>query len=604
MKRFGCMVLTLLLLTLSQAAQAESLPADLEWITNNDEPLFADEEAKRGGTYRLYITSFPLTMRTVGPDSNGSFRSWLQGSNMALLERHPNTREYLPSLASEWAFDQDNKTIYFKLDKRARWSDGTPVTTDDFQFMMTMMRSKNIHAPWYNDYYTNSVAAITVYDKYTMAIHAAEAHNRDELIQYLNLVPRPKHFYRGEIPEDFVKRYNWKPEPTTGPYHVGKVKKGKFITLERTENWWGYGIPYYKYRYNVDRIMLKVVRDNDIALKHFHKGDLDSFPMLFPSIWHNKAKGKLYEDGFIKKAWLFNQTPQGAAGIWLNLNVPLLQNLDIRKGIAYSLNFEKMIEQVLLGDYVRQENFGSGHGKYDNPGVKAPRYNIEKAIEAFVAAGFDKLGPDGIRVNEAGVRLSIELTYLTKMHNPRVVILKEEARKTGLEIELKLIEGATGFKALLEKKFEAGLLSMSSSLIPHYWEYFHSSNAKVQTNNFTGVKNPELDSLIDQYDAEFDSDKKALIAHEIQKIISESYLVIPSYSVPFSRGGFWRWVHLPEEIGTRMSDDILDSYSIEYGLFWVDEEERKATKKALKSGGKFTPVTLIDKRFFQVKPVE
>lgn len=602
MKRLRASVytlITLLLLAALQALAAEELPAGLEWITNNDAPLFADPAAKRGGVYRLYINSFPLTMRTVGPDSNGSFRGWLQGSNMGLVDMHPNNREYLPSLAAQWAFAEDNKTIYFKLDKRARWSDGKPVTTDDFQFLLTMMRSKNIHAPWYNDFYTNTIEGITVYDQHTLAVHASEPHNRDELIQYLNLAPRPKHFYEGVIPEDFVKRYNWKPEPTTGPYHVGKIKKGKFIILEHTEDWWGYGISYYQHRYNVDKIFLKVVRDNDIALKHFHKGELDAFPMLFPSIWHNKAKGKLYENGYVKKAWLFNKTPQGASGIWLNLNVPFLQDLNVRKGIAHSLNFDKMIEQVLFGDYVREEGFGSGHGKYDNPAIRAPKYNVEQAIASFAAAGFDTLGADGVRVNSEGRRLSVELTYLTKMHNPRVVILKEEARKTGLEVELKLIEGATGFKALLEKNFETALLTMSSSMIPHYWEYFHSSNAKAQTNNFTGYATPEMDSLIDKYDNEFDSDKKAVYAHKIQQLIHDSYAVIPGYSVPFSRGAFWRWVHLPGWVGTGLSSDILDTVGIEYGLFWVDEEEKKETEKAQKKKQSFAPVTIIGKHFMQ-----
>lgn len=587
----------LLLLISPVMAVGSQLPENLQWISNNEEPLFADEQAQQGGIYRLAITSFPLTMRTVGPDSNGSFRGWLLGNAMSLVDMHPDTRKRTPALATQWAYGDDNKTVYFRLDKRARWSDGAPCTAADFTFLMEMMRSKNITAPWYNDFYTNTVAGVTVYDDYTIAVQTVNEHNPEELIDYVNLSPRPRHFYQGVIAEDYVKRYNWKPEPTLGPYHVGDFKKGKYVTLKKTQNWWAYANRYYQHRYNVEAIILKVIRDNDIALKHFHKGDIDSFPMLFPSLWHNKAKGELYDKGYIQKGWLFNQTPQGAGGVWLNLNVPLLQDINVRKGIGHALNFDKMIKQVLMGDYVRMENFGSGHGKYDDPTIRAPKYDIDQAISAFEAAGFDTLGPDGIRVNGRGERLSIELTYLTAMHNPRVVVLKEEAKKCGLEIELKLIEGATGFKALLEKNFQTTLLMMSSSLIPHYWEYFHSANAKTQTNNFTGYNDEEMDRLIDAYDDEFDIDVKAGLSHKIQQKIHDSYTVIPGYTVPFSRAAYWRWVRLPENLGPALSDDITDAAGMGYGLFWIDKKMQEETRRAMKTGEAFAPVTIVNRRF-------
>jgi len=45
------------------------LPDGLQWITNEDDPVFAAPDAKPGGTYRTYITGFPLTLRLHGPDA-------------------------------------------------------------------------------------------------------------------------------------------------------------------------------------------------------------------------------------------------------------------------------------------------------------------------------------------------------------------------------------------------------------------------------------------------------------------------------------------------------------------------------------------------------
>ncbi len=586
-----------LLFVFSAAVQAATLPDGLNWVTNSEQPLFASPNAVQGGKYHIRLPSFPLTLRTVGPDSNGSFRRFLLDGNPSLLQMHPNTREYLPALADSWAFDDDNKTIYFKLNQQAKWSDGQPITADDFVFLFEFMASDHLKAPWYKDYFSNKIAGMTRYDDYTIAIHSKDPLARDELLIRLNTQPRPKHFYRGKVPKDYVKRFNWKPEPVSGPYRVSKVKKGKSIELVRVKDWWGYQNKYYRHRYNVDKIMIKVVRDEDIAIKHFEKGAFDTFGMVFPQLWHNKAKGRLYEQGFIQKAWLFNQTPQGAAGVWLNLKQPLFENANIRAGVAHSLNVAKMIQLALRGDYIHLQNFGSGYGDYDNQDIKAPEFDPALAANYFAKAGYSKLGADGIRVDDQGRRLSFQLTYLSKLHTPRVVVLKEEAKKAGLEIDLKLVDGAAGFKAILEKKFQAGFVAMGSSLLPVYWQYFHSENAKPQTNNFTSYSDKEMDNLIESFDKEFDPGKKVKLAHQIQQKISDCFCVIPTYSVPFARSAYWRYMKLPEGLGTALSSDLLDNYGIGYGLFWIDQIAKKETKAALKAGKTYNPVNLLDKRY-------
>ncbi|MEJ2765716.1 extracellular solute-binding protein [Photobacterium sp. MCCC 1A19761] len=594
------LLLTALTVLCQSGGLATELPPGLKWISNSDQPLFADSRAKPGGTYRLHISSFPLTLRTIGPDANGSFRPFLLDGNPTLLQQQPNTRAFLPAIAKQWAFGDDHQTLYFRLDEQARWSDGEPITSRDFAFVFDYMRSEHAKAPWYKEYFTNKVAGITVYDPYTFALHSADPLADDELLMRLNLMPKPAHFYPGgQLPKDFVRRYNWKAEPVTGPYYVSKIRKGRAIHLEKVDNWWGYTNRYYQHRYNVDKIILKVIRDTDIALKYFERGKLDAYNMIFPSLWHNKAKGPLYDQGYIHKSWLYNQSPQGAAGVWLNLQAPLMANDAIRHGIAHALNVPKMIAVALRGDYVHQQSFGSGYGDYDNPEIQAKAFDPAQAAEYFRQAGFKHLDSDGIRINDQGERLSITLTYLTKMHTARVVVLKEEAKKAGLEIELKLVDGATGFKSLLEKKHQAAFLGMGTGALPVYWQFFHSANAKPQTNNFTNYADPDMDRLIEAFDTEFDVRKKAGLSRQILQKIADCDCVIPTYAVPFSRGAHWRYVKLPQGLGTELSQDILDANRIELGLFWIDLDEKRATKQALEDEHTFEPVTTTDRRFIQ-----
>jgi len=118
------LILPLGLLLAFSLQAAPQLPENLQWQTNDEDPVFASPDAKKGGTLYQFVVSFPLTLRTVGPDSNGSFRPMVLDNQLSLVTLHPNTRKLLPSLATHWAYGDDNKTMYFKLNPKARWSDG------------------------------------------------------------------------------------------------------------------------------------------------------------------------------------------------------------------------------------------------------------------------------------------------------------------------------------------------------------------------------------------------------------------------------------------------------------------------------------------------
>jgi len=584
---------------------AAELPTDLTWISNQNEPLFASDEAKQGGTLNSYMSSFPQTLRTVGPDSNGAFRGYMLDNAPTLVTRHPNTLNWIPSLATSWAYGSDDKTVYFKLDPNAKWSDGQKVTADDYLFILTYHRSKDIVAPWYNDYYTTTIDNIIKFDDYTIAIQTVDKKDRDNLmIEAGGLQPRPKHFFKSitdknkdGMPDNFVRKYNFKPEPTTAAYYIDKIKKGKSITFKHVDSWWGYENRYNKNRYNVNKIRFTVIRDNDIARKHFEKGQLDTFGLVLPDLWHNKSDTEPYKKGYIHKFWGYNQLEVGAGGLWMNTAKPFLSNPTLREGIIYATDYDGMITHVLRGDYSRKPHaMGTGHGAYDLDNPTPPAFEPEKAAKLFAKAGFDQIGPDGIRQNSKGERLSFAITYGYQFWTPRIAYLKEQAKKAGIEFTMNLVDGSSSFKYMLEKKHELAFLNMGTSSIPAYWEYLHSDNAnKPQTNNFTNYSSPELDKKIMAYKTEFNLEKKQALSREIEQMVTDAHLIAPGYMVPYDRVGYWRWIKFPKHAMTRKTYSMFDPTEI--SNFWIDADVKKETLAAMKEGKTFEPVTIIDDNF-------
>ncbi|MDY6967855.1 MAG: extracellular solute-binding protein [Spirochaetota bacterium] len=569
------------------------LPNNIKWMTNNSFKTFASPNAKKGGIFRAYIIGFPLTFRTVGPDSNNSTRSYFLNNQMSLLSVHPNTEEALPSIASHWAYDNDGKTMYFRIDKRARWSDGAPVTADDFIYTLEFMRSKHINAPWYNDYYSKEIDKVIKYDDHIISVSASKT--IPDLWLTVSISPTPKHFY-GKLNKEFVKEYNWKIEPNTGPYILSKFIKGKYLLFERKKNWWAKDLRFHRNRHNVDKFKIIVIRDDNIAFEHFKKGKIDTYRAVFPIIWHNKGKGKLFEKGYIQKIWFYNDTRQPTYGFRLNLDKEIFTDINIRYAFAHAINFDKLNKKVLRGDYERLHSFYTGFGEYTNKNIRARRYNIKEVERYMKSSGWER-GKDGIWT-KGNRRYSVTLTYGSPLYNPRMVVLQEEAKKAGIELKLELLDPSSSYKKVMEKKHEVNFSGFGGGgLRPSPWQSFHSENAhKPQTNNHTNTDDPEMDKLIDYYRNSISSKERIKLSHKIQKRIHDISAWIPLYQVPYTRHFYWRWMKLPKVAGTKNSSSLFTDPA-GAGLFWIDEDVKEETIKALKAEKSFKPVTIIDKTF-------
>lgn len=604
LKKLTALTWFVLLISVNTLASPK-LPENLEWLTNNEDPVFASPEAVKGGTLNNWIQSFPLTLRTVGPDSNGSFRSNLLGNQMQLVVVHPNTGNLMPGLATHWAYGDDNKTMYFKLNPKARWSDGKPVSAHDFAFTFEFMRSEEIVDPWHANFFKDELDKATVYDDLTFSVTTLKPRPREELHDHTSedMRPIPRHFFKDL--KGFVKKYNWKIAPNTGPYQISQLKKGKSITFSRKKDWWAKDLKYNKNRFNVDKVKFTVIRDRNLAWEHFKKGKLDVFDTTLPLYWHEKAKGEIFDKGYVHKLWFYTESPQSSQGIWLNQDNEILKDRNVRLGIAHSFNIKKVNEQVLRGDYVIKQTISSGFGEFTNKNIRAREFDLDKANEYFAKAGWEKRGDDGIRVKD-GKRLSLSVTYAYEQHTQRLVVLKEEFKRAGLELKLRKMDPAASFKSVLEKKHDLWWGALVGGSWPQYWGQFHSDNAhKPQTNNFTNTDDPEMDRLIDAFRSSTDTAERAILAHQLQQLIHDQAAWIAGLDTPYIRNAYWRWIKLPDVPGTRLLGNRAP-YVFDYngafevsdgGQLWIDKKLKKETLKAKKQGNSFPVVTRIDKTF-------
>ena len=587
----------------------EEIPNDLEWQDGSSEKEFSSLKAKRGGIFHAYMRDFPRTLRTIGPDANGGFRSYLLDNNVIeLTHPHPNSDAYYPGTANEWAVGNDGRTVYFRLDPNARFSDGKEVRASDYFFFFYFMRSKHIQAPWYNDFYgKDKFQKVTLYDEQTLSITFYKA--KPDVVERVSIRPKPEHFY-SELGGEYLTKYQWDPEPTTGAYVAlpENVDKGKSVTLVRQDDWWANDKRFFRNRFNPDQIKVSVIRDNDKAFEIFLKGQIDAFGLAKTEFWYEKLANDhpLVKNGYLTKVTFFNQAPPPSYALRINSQKAPLDNLDIRVGFHHAMNFDLVLERIFRGDFIRMNTVADGFGDRSHPNLKAREFSVDKAVESFAKAGYSKRGKDGILINGKGEKLSIEIMTGYKHFEDVLVVLKEEAKKAGLEIKLKVLEQTAAWKMANEKNHQVIFTAFGTfvELFPRFWEPFHSDNAyqekgdlkyqengdlkpglttKTSTNNFTQTAVRELDHLINQYREEEDLGQITKMAHRLSKMIHDHAVWVPAWKKPWLRVGHWSWLQFPDDWGPKESTDYE-----EFQVFWIDTQEKKKILDAMEKGEAFS----------------
>jgi microcin C transport system substrate-binding protein len=583
------------------------LPTDLLWERGEGLPDLGSPDAKKGGIQYSSIQDFPRTLRQVGPDSNGSFRVWiLDDVTLPLALKHPDTDyDFYPALATEWAIDADAGTVYARLDPAARWSDGEAITVDDYMFMFFFNRSEYIVAPWYNNYYDITFSNITKYDDHTMSV-TLTTKKPDFAYQALDLRPEPQHFYK-ELGDDFVERYQWRFIPTTGPYVIeeGDLVQGRSVTFTRQQDWWAKDKKFFANRYNVDTIVLNVIRDSNNVFESFKRGDIDQFSLNLAEHWYEKLPDSDPDvaNGYIHKSVFYNQRPRPNYGLWMNTSRPMLDDQNVRLGIHYASNWDLVIESFFRGDYSRMHTASDGFGSFSHPTIRARPFDVDRALEHFALAGFTTRGPDGILVNAEGQRLAFTLTTGYATLADVLTILREEAAKAGLEFRIEVLDQTAGFQKVQEKQHDIAFtaLNVGTEMYARFWDYYHSDNAyddafledgsvnpdrqiKVQTNNMEVLANYELDQMIDRFVGSNNEDEMRALSHEMQQFVHDYGSFVPGFVQGFYRVGHWRWVKYPEFFNHKSP-----SLATELHVHWIDEALKEETLAARRDGRTFEP---------------
>src|SRR6266487_5671940 len=218
---------------------APALPADFTHMP------YANPAAPKGGrlVWGVLGTFDSLNPQIVRGIAVQQMRGFVVESLMA---RGNDEAFTLYGLLAKTVETDDARTyVTFRLDPRARFSDGKPVTADDVLFSWALLRDKG--RPNHRQYYAK-VAKADAPDPHTVRFDLEGANDR-ELPLILGLMPvLPKH----AIDIATFEETSMSPPIGSGPYRVSAVKPGASVTLTRNPDYWGRELPVNRGLWNFD----------------------------------------------------------------------------------------------------------------------------------------------------------------------------------------------------------------------------------------------------------------------------------------------------------------------------------------------------------------
>ena len=476
-------------------------------------------KAPFGGEFKINLGQAPTTLNALA--SSDAYASEVQSMIMeGLLTRNVDTREWEPALAKEWTISKDGKTFEFTLRDGVKWHDGKPLKIEDvkFTFDAIMDPKDKYQTAHLKPYYENIKAAeITGPNKIKFTV-GTPYFNNFTVVAGLTVVPM--HLYKDPSKEQ-EKVLN-KTLIGTGPYILKEFDRAKKIVLTANPTWWGRTAPNMKGMHNFQTITMRFIQDSTISIRSIENGDIDYLAMQ-PEEYAQKTSGPKWGKS-VHKVKTQNKQVSGYAFVGFNLKNPIFKSLKTREALVGLFDRQKMIEKFLFNFSLPATGPLYQQSDYADPSVKPIVFDPKAALKKLSDDGWKDTDGDKIldKVID-GKKTNLSFTILEPSPDfvKFLTTFQEDAKKVGVDVQVKVVEWNAFIKLLDERKFEAVRLAWGGGDLD--WDpkqIWHSESIANAGSNFVSYSNPKVDKLIDESRLLMDKKTRVTKLREVYKTIA------------------------------------------------------------------------------------
>jgi peptide/nickel transport system substrate-binding protein len=534
---------------------------------------YANPDAPKGGrlVWGLSGTFDSLNPLIVKGLAIQQIRGFVVESLMARGYDEPFTLYGL--LAKSIETDDARSYVTFRLDPKARFSDGRPVLAEDVLFSWNLLRDHG--RPNHRQYYAKVTKADAL-DPLTVRFDLSGANDR-ELPLILGLMPiLPRHATDVAMFEETTMS-----GPVgSGPYRVSAVKPGASVTLTRNPDYWGRDLPVNRGSWNFDEIRLDFYREANGLFEAFKRGLYDFRVETEPLRWHDGYDFPAARKGEVIRDTINTGVPQPSEFLVFNTRRPAFSDTKVRQALTLLFDFEWINRNYFFGLYARSPSYFAGSelsaygrtaddrerellkpfashiepnildGSYRLPvgdGSGRDRSTLRSALSLLSQAGYD-LDGTVLRQRATKAPLTFEILVTTRDHERIALAYQRDLRRAGIEASVRVVDPV---------QFDQRRLAFDFDMMPSRWDqslspgneqsfYWGSEAADLQgTRNYMGARDPAIDALIAAMLEARERTAFVSAVRALDRILMSGFYAIPLFNVVEQWIARWNRVERP-----------------------------------------------------------
>jgi len=428
----------------------------------------------------------------------------------------------IPGAAIRWNISRDGKTYTFYLRRDAHWSNGDPVTSEDFVYSLrrsadpataskyaaVLLPIENA-AEVLNGDLPPSELGVSAMDEFTLQIRM-----KGPTPYFLALLNHPSTYpvHRASLEAHgsaFSRPGNL---VSNGAYVLGDWVIRSRIELNKNENYWG------AENVIIDRVVYYPFEDQSTALKRFRAGKLD----WTSQVPNNQFKWlqQHFPDELVISPWL------GSYFFGFNLErEPFVANPELRLALVLALDRDLLTQKVTqFGELPSYTLVPPGIMDYISPVPDWAEWTqAEREAEArrlYAEAGYSEAHP-----------LKFEIRYTAGENNKKMALAAASLWKQVLGVQATLLNEENRVflqnrdRKILTQVFQSGWISDYAD--PYsFLNLFRSGGGR----NYYGYNNSLYDALLDEVAAERIPSRRRLLMYETERLLLTDVPFVPLYT--------------------------------------------------------------------------
>lgn len=567
---------------------------------------WADPTAPKGGLLRIRdLGTFDTVNLYIlkGRRPNAILLHQIRLHERLMVRSYDEPDAHYALVAKSVELSGDGRTATFTLDGRARFHDGSPIRAEDVVWSLDTIRDQG--HPVLRSVFAKATAEAIAPDQVRFSF--AEGAPRDLAVRVAGDLPiLSATYYQAH---DFTET-TLDPPLGSGPYRISGVRSGSSVELERVADYWAADLPVNRGLWNFDTIRVDYYQDRTSALLAFFADEYDFREEFTSKSWATEYDDKQpVKDGRIERLTLSDGRPSGAQGWFLNLRRERFADRRVRQALDLAFDFEWTNRNIFYGLYKRTgsvfENselaqdgppsaaelalleplrdqvpegvFGNAYESASTEAKGGIRGQLRRAGRLLKQAGWDVR--DGVLVNAEGQPFTLEFLMYQPTFERVIGPYVKNLERLGIQATMRFVDPAQYVERVKAFDFDLVTARFSPPETPgaELYSFWGSVQADVPgSNNYSGVKDPAVDALIEKVLSA--PDRPALLAatRALDRVIMWNSYIIPQWYKGEHNLAYWQRFGRPAAPKPDYHRGVVNSW-------WFDAE--KAARTGGRNGG-------------------